>query len=209
MKKTQTEQIIRDEAGYPIFDRCQYVKDKIGDKLENNKTAQGKTKGSPYVTKCLLYQAVNGFELIDNSIAMDLSGDTLKQVYADFLDLIMWVNEVSFFVPTKQFFSSFAGISPSTYDNLLINGTAEQRDIMTRIDTAIVDLSLDASSYGYAKENTTTFRMKARGIAGHSVVEATPVDGILQRAEETMSAKDYRLQLDNITATMLTSQNKK
>ena len=199
------EQIVRDEAGYPIFNRCQCVIENASDKLAQ----LGRTKGSSYAVKCILYKAVNDFELVDNGIAMNVSAQTLKEVFDDFLDLVTWVNKDYVFVPTKQFFASFAGISPTAYDNLLVHGNSEQRDVMTRIDTAIVDLSLDASAYGYAKENTTQFRMKAKGTAGHSIVTATPVDSLLSKAEETMSAKDYMLQLDNITASMLTENSKK
>ena len=57
--------------------------------------------------------------------------------------------------------------------------------------------SLEQAQQGRAKETTTKFRMKARQV-GHAIVEASAVDGLIDKAEQQYDQQYFNNILANI-----------
>lgn len=200
------ETIIRDSNGYININRFEKVKGlvepeitKIQKKYDDEfyaLIASGAKKPirksiTPYQIKCMLYKVLQDIEKVDNSIGLKLTRQQLLQGFNDFLDLVAWVNGICPFVPSKQIFIAFMGITPTVYNTLLTSGDLEQKEAVETIENAIIDLSLEAGGSGISGEKTIQFRMQAKGSAGHSVSLATPVDNILDKAVNQLSPADY------------------
>ena len=211
----EIETLVFDENGFPIEDRLGKVKEAL-EPIFNDlnekyladyeyKTSRGAKKVvlqtiSPYTMKCELYRALAQFKSIDNSIANEATAEQIMRLFSDFLELVSWLNEYGTFIPTKQIFSAFSGISPTAYTYLMTDGDSEQREAILAVDNFLVDMQMEAASQGMAKERTTEFRMRARGSAGHGVRVATAVDDIVDNAKDVMSQADYNRLLGSIVA---------
>jgi len=205
------------DNGYPIDHRLDTIKvelKKILDakkqiieedykaQIENGVKKPVKKTLSPYMVKCFVYKCASSLSKIDNSITLQLSKEQLNEIFNDFIDLVAWINEYAVFIPTKQTFCAYSGISNTVYNDLLTNGNDEQKEIMEYIDNAIIDFSLSASENGIAKERSTMMRLTAKNV-GHSVVKATPVDDLVGEMTSNMSIKDYNMLLATIVNTSL------
>jgi hypothetical protein len=153
---------------------------------------------SPYTMKCELYRALAQFKSIDNSIANEATAEQIMRLFSDFLELVSWLNEFGTFIPSKQIFSAFSGISPTAYTYLMTDGDSEQKEAILAVENFLVDMNMEAASQGMAKERTTEFRMKARGSAGHGIRTATTIDDIVDNAKDVMSQADYNRMLVGI-----------
>ena len=209
------ETMIYAENGFPIEDRLGKVKEALEPIFEGMREKylgeyyeaiqRGAKKVvpkviSPYTMKCELYRALAQFKSIDNTIANEATAEQIMQLFSDFLELVSWLNEFGTFIPTKQIFSAFSGISPTAYTYLMTDGDSEQREAILAVDNFLVDMQMEAASQGMAKERTTEFRMRARGSAGHGVRAATAVDDIVDKAKDVMSQADYNRLLGSIVA---------
>ena len=197
--------IILDSNGYPKLARYELVKNDIEPKLAElydkyeadfqkqllmqAKRPTRKTISTVQV-KTMLFRACIGIGMVENDVAQSLTKEQLMTVYTDFLDLVEWLQDYCVFAPSRQVFCTFAGIADSNYNWLLQYGTQEQKEIMDMINNYIIDISLEQAQQGNAKETTTKFRMQAKTI-GHAVVEATAVDGLLEKAEEQYDAQYF------------------
>ena len=211
----ECETLIFAENGFPIEDRLGKVKEAL-EPIFNDlnekyladyeyKTSRGAKKVvlqtiSPYTMKCELYRALAQFKSIDNSIANEATAEQIMRLFSDFLELVSWLNEFGTFIPSKQLFSAFTGISSTAYTYLMTDGDSEQREAILAVENFIVDMNMEAASQGMAKERTTEFRMKARGSAGHGIRTATTVDDIVDNAKDVMSQADYNRLLGSIVA---------
>ena len=220
---SEIETMIYAENGFPIEDRLGKVKNALGvifvakkknfeaeyeaEKASGNKKAKLK-EISPYTIKCELYRVLSRFNTIDNSIANEATADQLMQIFSDFLDLVSWLNNYGTFIPSKQIFSAFSGISPTAYTYLMTDGDSEQREAILAVDNFLVDMQMEAASQGMAKERTTEFRMRARGSAGHGVRVATAVDDIVDNAKDVMSQADYNRLLGSVITQELLGEKK-
>ena len=207
------ETMIFAENGFPIEDRLGKVKEAL-EPIFNDlnekyladyeyKTSRGAKKVvlqtiSPYTMKCELYRALAQFKSIDNSIANEATAEQIMRLFSDFLDLVSWLNEFGTFIPSKQIFSAFSGISPTAYTYLMTDGDSEQKEAILAVENFLVDMNMEAASQGMAKERTTEFRMKARGSAGHGIRTATTIDDIVDNAKDVMSQADYNRMLVGI-----------
>jgi hypothetical protein len=212
---SEIETLVFAENGFPIEDRLGKVKEAL-EPIFNDlnekyladyeyKTSRGAKKVvlqtiSPYTMKCELYRALAQFKSIDNSIANEATAEQIMRLFSDFLELVSWLNEFGTFIPSKQIFSAFSGISPTAYTYLMTDGDDEQKEAMFAIENFLIDMNMEAASQGMAKERTTEFRMRARGSAGHSVRTATAVDDIVEKASDVMSQADYNRLLGSIVA---------
>lgn len=207
------ETLVFAENGFPIEDRLGKVKEVLEGAFEAKKeqyleeyaemVARGAKKAtlktiSPYTMKCELYKALSQFKTIDNSIANNATADQIMQLFSDFLELVSWLNEFGTFIPSKQLFSAFTGISSTAYTYLMTDGDSEQREAILAVENFLVDMNMEAATNGIAKEATTKFRLQARGSAGHGVRVATAVDDIVDGAKDVMSQADYNRALANI-----------
>ena len=212
---SEIETMIFAENGFPIEDRLGKVKETLEPIFEEIKQRyleeyygaieKGAKKVtlkviSPYTMKCQIYKALSQFKTIENNVANDATAEQIMQIFADFLEFVSWLNEYGAFIPTKQIFSAFSGISPTAYTYLMTDGDSEQREAILAVDNFLVDMQMEAASQGMAKERTTEFRMRARGSAGHGVRVATAVDDIVDKAKDVMSQADYNRLLGSIVA---------
>jgi hypothetical protein len=213
MKMTEIETMIYAENGFPLEDRLGKVKEAL-EPIFNDlnekyladyeyKTSRGAKKVvlqtiSPYTMKCELYRALAQFKSIDNSIANEATAEQIMRLFSDFLELVSWLNEFGTFIPSKQIFSAFSGISSTAYTYLMTDGDSEQKEAILAVENFLVDMNMEAATNGLAKERTTEFRMKARGSAGHGIRTATTIDDIVDNAKDVMSQADYNRMLVGI-----------
>lgn len=212
---SEFETMIYAENGFPIEDRLGKVKETLEPIFDDIKQRyleeyygaieKGAKKVtlkviSPYTMKCQIYKALSQFKTIENNVANEATAEQIMQIFADFLEFVSWLNEYGAFIPTKQIFSAFSGISPTAYTYLMTDGDNEQREAILAVDNFLVDMQMEAASQGMAKERTTEFRMRARGSAGHGVRVATAVDDIVDKAKDVMSQADYNRLLGSIVA---------
>ena len=220
---SEFETMIFAENGFPIEDRLGKVKEtlepifkEIEEKFWNDyekikergvKKAVLKTI-TPYTIKCELYKALAQFKTIDNSIANEATAEQIMRLFSDFLELVSWLNEYGTFIPSKQIFSAFSGISPTAYTYLMTDGDSEQKEAILAVENFLVDMNMEAASQGMAKERTTEFRMKARGSAGHGIRTATTIDDIVDDAKDVMSQADYQILLGSVITAELQAPKK-
>lgn len=210
---SEIEMLMFDENGFPIEDRLGKVKEALEPIFEGMREKylgeyyeaieRGAKKVvpkviSPYTMKCELYRALAQFKTIDNSIANEATAEQIMRLFSDFLELVSWLNEFGTFIPSKQIFSAFSGISPTAYTYLMTDGDSEQKEAILAVENFLVDMNMEAASQGMAKERTTEFRMKARGSAGHGIRTATTIDDIVDNAKDVMSQADYSRMLVGI-----------
>ena len=220
---SEIEMLMFDENGFPIEDRLGKVKELLEGTFEAKKeqyleeyaelVARGAKKAtmktiSPYTMKCELYRALAQFKSIDNSIANEATAEQIMRLFSDFLELVSWLNEFGTFIPSKQIFSAFSGISPTAYTYLMTDGDSEQKEAILAVENFLVDMNMEAASQGMAKERTTEFRMKARGSAGHGIRTATTVDDIVDNAKDVMSQADYNRLLGSVITQELLGEKK-
>lgn len=217
------ETLVFAENGFPIEDRLGKVKDAL-EPIFNDlnekyladyeyKISRGAKKAvlqtiSPYTMKCELYRALAQFKSIDNSIANEATAEQIMRLFSDFLELVSWLNEFGTFIPSKQIFSAFSGISTTAYTYLMTDGDSEQKEAILAVENFLVDMNMEAASQGMAKERTTEFRMKARGSAGHGIRTATTVDDIVDNAKDVMSQADYNRLLGSVITQELLGDKK-
>lgn len=217
------ETLIFAENGFPIEDRLGKVKEALEPIFEGMREkylgeyyeaiARGAKKVvpkviSPYTMKCELYRALAQFKSIDNSIANEATAEQIMRLFSDFLELVSWLNEFGTFIPSKQIFSAFSGISSTAYTYLMTDGDSEQKEAILAIENFLVDMNMEAATNGLAKERTTEFRMKARGSAGHGIRTATTVDDIVDNAKDVMSQADYNRLLGSVITQELLGEKK-
>lgn len=220
---SEIEMLMFDENGFPIEDRLGKVKEALEPIFEGMREKylgeyyeaieRGAKKAvpkviSPYTMKCELYRALAQFKSIDNSIANEATAEQIMRLFSDFLELVSWLNEFGTFIPSKQIFSAFSGISPTAYTYLMTDGDSEQREAILAIENFLVDMNMEAATNGLAKERTTEFRMKARGSAGHGIRTATTVDDIVDNAKDVMSQADYNRLLGSVITQELLGDKK-
>ena len=61
------------------------------------------------------------------------------RLFSDFLELVSWLNEFGTFIPSKQIFSAFTGISSTAYTYLMTDGDSEQKEAILAIENFLVD----------------------------------------------------------------------
>lgn len=220
---SEIETLVFAENGFPLEDRLGKVKEALEpmftdlkekywqeylDMVDRGAKKVALKTISPYTMKCELYRALAQFKSIDNSIANEATAEQIMRLFSDFLELVSWLNEFGTFIPSKQIFSAFSGISSTAYTYLMTDGDSEQREAILAIENFLVDMNMEAATNGLAKERTTEFRMKARGSAGHGIRTATTVDDIVDNAKDVMSQADYNRLLGSVITQELLGEKK-
>lgn len=205
MKMSEIETMIYAENGFPIEDRLGKVKEALEPIFEGMREKylgeyyeaieRGAKKAvpkviSPYTMKCELYRALAQFKSIDNSIANEATAEQIMRLFSDFLELVSWLNEFGTFIPSKQIFSAFSGISSTAYTYLMTDGDDEQKEAMFAIENFLIDMNMEAATNGIAKERTTEFRLRAKN-AGHGVRTSTVADDIIDKVDDVKSQAEY------------------
>lgn len=114
----------------------------------------------------------------------------LFDYYKQFIEQI---NKIQRYLPTKQNFCGFLGISTKTYDRYMQSEDVERREIMQMIDDYIADIPLTLAQNGEIKEITTIFRSKAE----HGMVEASAPVIIEHKSETNMDTILKQIQAVN------------
>lgn len=216
------ETMIYAENGFPLEDRLGKVKEALEPIFEGMRAKylgeyyeaiqRGAKKVvpkviSPYTMKCELYRALAQFKSIDNSIANEATSEQIMRLFSDFLELVSWLNEFGTFIPSKQIFSAFSGISSTAYTYLMTDGDEEQKEAMFAIENFLIDMNMEAATNGIAKERTTEFRLRAKN-AGHGVRTSTVADDIIDKADDIMSQADYNRLLGSVITQELLGEKK-
>ena len=216
------ETLIFAENGFPIEDRLGKVKTALAILFEvkkkrfeeeyeyekNNGNKKAKLKEiSPYTIKCEFYKVMSKFKMIDNSVANNATSEQIMMIFSDFLELVSWLNEFGTFIPSKQIFSAFSGISSTAYTYLMTDGDDEQKEAMFAIENFLIDMNMEAATNGIAKERTTEFRLRAKN-AGHGVRTSTVADDIIDKADDIMSQADYNRLLGSVITQELLGEKK-
>jgi hypothetical protein len=219
---SEIETLVFAENGFPIEDRLGKVKEALGEvfhELQDKYSTEyldlisrGAKKVtmktiSPYTMKCELYRALAQFKSIDNSIANEATAEQIMRLFSDFLELVSWLNEFGTFIPSKQIFSAFSGISSTAYTYLMTDGDEEQKEAMFAIENFLIDMNMEAATNGIAKERTTEFRLRAKN-AGHGVRTSTVADDIIDKADDIMSQADYNRLLGSVITQELLGEKK-
>ena len=85
----------------------------------------------------------------------------LAILFEYYKQFIQEINKKTSYIPTKEDFCSFAGVSTATYNNWKQSDDAERREIMQKIDDYLVDIHLSMAQRGDIREISTIFRAKA------------------------------------------------
>ena len=209
---SEIETLVFAENGFPIEDRLGKVKEALEPMFTDLKkkywqeyfamVERGAKKValktiSPYTMKCELYRALAQFKSIDNSIANEATAEQIMRLFSDFLELVSWLNEFGTFIPSKQIFSAFSGISSTAYTYLMTDGDDEQKEAMFAIENFLIDMNMEAATNGIAKERTTEFRLRAKN-AGHGVRTSTVADDIIKKFDDIKSQAEYNRMIDSI-----------
>ncbi len=107
---------------------------------------------------------------------------------------IQQINEKTSYIPTKEDFCSFAGISTNVYNNWKQSEDAERREIMQKIDDYLVDIHLSMAQRGDIREISTIFRAKSE----FGLVEQTAPQIVKHEMESDM--KQILANIDAINA---------
>lgn len=219
---SEIETMIYADNGFPIEDRLGKVKEALEPIFEDIKQRyleeyysaieKGAKKVnlrtiSPYTMKCELYRALAQFKSIDNNIANEATADQIMQLFSDFLELVSWLNEFGTFIPSKQIFSAFSGISSTAYTYLITDGDEEQKEAVFAIENFLIDMNMEAATNGIAKERTTEFRLRAKN-AGHGVRTSTVADDIIKKFDDVKSQAEYNRLLGSVITQELLGEKK-
>lgn len=219
---SEFETLVFAENGFPIESRFEKVKSELETMLDGMKQKYldeycklleaGAKKVqlkeiSPYTIKCELYRVLSKFQQIDNNVAFKATPQQINTIFCDFLSLVSWLNEFGTFIPSKQIFSAFSGISTTAYTYLMTDGDDEQKEAMFAIENFLIDMNMEAATNGIAKERTTEFRLRAKN-AGHGVRTSTVADDIIDKADDIMSQADYNRLLCSVITQELLGEKK-
>lgn len=118
----------------------------------------------------------------------------LAILFEYYKQFIQEINKKTSYIPTKEDFCSFAGVSTTTYNNWKQSEDFERREIMQKIDDYLVDIHLSMAQRGDIKEISTIFRAKSE----FGMVEAQAPQVIKHEMESDM--KQILANIDAINA---------
>ena len=95
------------------------------------------------------------------------SNDELLFAFQQFKELVNMILEKENFVPSKALFSSFIGVSTSTYDSWLRSNDEQRREVVQMIDDYIADVMLGMAQTRKIDSYTSIYRTKSQ----HGIVE--------------------------------------
>lgn len=121
------------------------------------------------------FSAVCGeFVPLKNKDVEQIDAEGVFSVIGAFKTLIADINDRALFVPSKQSFAEFAGITTGQYDSLLyLSADDDIRTYMETLNSYIYDLQSNSAEQGIQKERSTSSRLKAKR-EGLSIEEAKP-----------------------------------
>ena len=139
----------------------QHMEDRLNELSEKMKTLRGNSMSVIELRTLISEKNKVGISPKYNSTELAILFDYYKQ-------FITAINKQTQYLPTKQNFCSFAGISTATFDGYKRSDDADKREVMQQIEDYITDIMLTSAQNGDVKEISTMFRAKAE----HGYVEA-------------------------------------
>ena len=119
-----------------------------------------------------IMQVLRKWRTLDEHDVEKMEADTLYEIYMGYLELIVWVNQVIAYTPTKLGFCSFACITVGDYNKLMTCKNLDMRRVMKSIDSDLINAAEISAENGVTKEKMTTFRLKSKE-SGHEVKEVS------------------------------------
>ena len=166
-----------------VQDKFSTIKDKLRD-VENPKSFQmlySKSMGNAQsFVRTSLFKATNKFPYLSANEIWDLTSDDLLTIYQNFVDLVTMISDEleAPFNFDKAMFCEYASISLASYDALMSDANEDVKDVMNRIDAFLYSSKQSASEEGTLQGKSVTTGLSTRRF-GHSAVQATPVDTII------------------------------
>jgi hypothetical protein len=143
-------------------------------------------------------QVLNKWRLLDEKIVEKMEADTLYAIYMDYLDLIVYLNQVIAYTPNKLEFCTFACITVADYNEMLISKNIDLRRQAKAIDADLINAAERSAESGASKEKSTAFRLKSKE-TGHEVKEVTKLEEAFDEMKEIAGAMYYERKLQSIT----------
>ncbi len=146
-----------------------------------------------------IMQVLRKWRTLDEHDVEKMEADTLYEIYMGYLELIVWVNQVIAYTPTKLEFCSFACITVGDYNKLMTCKNLDMRRVMKSIDSDLINAAEISAENGVTKEKMTTFRLKSKE-SGHEVKEVSRFEEAMQDIQEIAGALYYERKLKSITS---------
>lgn len=112
------------------------------------------------------------------------SAEELSIVFDYYRQALMEINKFTRYIPSKENFCAFAGMSTVTYNQYLMGNDEEKAEVMVQIDDYIKETMLTLAQLGQIKEVSTIFR----GKASHGMVEASAPQLVVHKDVLDMSS---------------------
>ena len=168
--KGKTDKIIQ-QLNSEYFDKMEEL-DTYGIMDEEFKKKKNYVPLSAMKISTRLNEMLRAYRPLSLSDVRELALDTLQSGFIAFMRLISHINKFVVFVPSKQLFSAFIGITTKSYN--IIREEPAFMDILDSVEDYLLDQNFVSSQSGLSKENSTITKITARGV-GHDVVKTPEV----------------------------------
>lgn len=145
-----------------------------------------------------MMEVLRKWRLLDEKVVNEMNGESLYEIYMDYLHLIVRINEVFAYTPSKLEFCSFACVTVGDYNNMLINKNNDIRRQAKAIDADLINVAERSAETGVTKEKSTAFRLKTKE-TGHEVKEVSRLEEAMDDLKEIAGAMYYEKKLQSIT----------
>lgn len=183
-------------------DKVETIKDEMANFIaflkEEMKTEKRKDMKIQHRIGMKIMQVLRKWRTLEEQVVEKMEADTLYEIYMQYLELIVWINQVIAYTPNKLEFCSFACITVGDYNSLMISKSIEIRRTMKSIDSDLINASEISAENGVTKEKMTTFRLKSKE-TGHEVKEVSRIEEAMKEVQELAGAMYYERKLKSIT----------
>ncbi len=148
---------------------------------------------------------------LSNEEALCLSADQIRAALLDFTSLIGWINETVDYVPSKQLFAAFTGITISAYNDLLASDNKDVSEQMQIVEDYIVGHNVEGAKDRAVDPGMTRFYLSTNE-QGHGVTKASNLEQAIKEATPLLAPLTVLNQFAAIqerNGLKLTSGNKK
>lgn len=183
-------------------DKVETIKDEMANFIaflkEEMKTEKRKDMKIQHRIGMKIMQVLRKWRTLEEQVVEKMEADTLYEIYMQYLELVVWINQVIAYTPNKLEFCSFACITVGDYNSLMISKSIEIRRTMKSIDSDLINASEISAENGVTKEKMTTFRLKSKE-TGHEVKEVSRIEEAMKEVQELAGAMYYERKLKSIT----------
>jgi len=145
-----------------------------------------------------IMQVLRKWRTLDEQIVEKMEADAVYDIYTNYLEFIVWINQVIAYTPTKLEFCSFACITVGDYNSMMISKNIDLRRVMKSIDSDLINAAEISAENGVTKEKMATFRLKSKE-SGHEVKEVSRIEEAMKDLQEVAGVLYYERKLKSIT----------